>query len=72
MSLWRKKQISDHEKQLQAVADLLRGNQRSTFSAAGLYNIFLLTIGCALCIAGFGVMEGIGLTMLAVYSRSEA
>ena len=71
MSLWRKRQLSAQEQQLENITNLLGGSTRSKISHAGIYNIILLTFGCALCIHGLGIYAGAGLTMLAIYSRSE-
>lgn len=87
MSLWRKRNIMGDqnvtEEEVMAANKLkaaqIHGNllervaaaeARSNF-ALGVYNILLVAGGAALSIIAFGLVGGVGLVLLALYSRGD-
>jgi hypothetical protein len=65
-SLWRKRQINnEREYEFQSVY-----GEPSTLPTR-LFDIFLLCAGFTLCVYSFGVIPGLGLSVLALFARGE-
>lgn len=79
MSLWRKRQITDKEREeIEAIKQRARDiytriHSRSRFDEAltSLFDVFLLCTGFALCSYSFGLPAGLGLGLLALFARGE-
>lgn len=79
-SLWRKRQINDKKvkDEIEAIKQTARdihakllNRQRTNDILARLFDIFLLCAGFTLCVYSFGVIPGLGLSVLALFARGE-